>query len=1264
MPAQGRHGCRMGLPGLALFSLFCLAGVFGPALLIAAAPGVDDVRFRTLGVDDGLSQASGRALIQGAEGFIWIGTQDGLNRFDGFRFDVFQHDPTDPYSLSDNHIVALAIDTEQVLWVATQSGGLNRFDSATGRFQRIVADGPEGLVSNVLVDVKAGPDGRLWVQAEQRQLQWLNPGESLFQSAGHVTGKRLLAIDADGGVFLARGDGLYRWAPSDEQAMPLGHLGYPGVHSSYGLVGEDAFWVGTENHGIFQLDRQGHIVRHWHHEPERLATGLLDNQVRSLMQDRHGHIWAGTVSGLSRIDLETQQVRSWPYVPGDSLGLSGARVVSLLEDQSGLIWAGNWTGGINVFDPETSAFTLIRHRSEFPSSLPGNAIPAVLENADGSLWVSLLDAGGLARFDPVQGLLERHIAEPGVPGRLPHRMVSSVMHDGDDGLLVGTLGGGLVRLDLETRRFERLFDPPDQDIPRDALVESLYRDTHSTLWVSTVGAGLFRLCQGCPGFEQFGPDPADPHSLSDTELNGVLEAADGSFWVATRRQGLNRLDRSTGRFERFNTDNSSLRHNAITGLYQARDGQIWLGTQGGGVHRMALQDGKPEFTAIGRAEGLNADAIGEIAEDPEGRIWVSTTAGLSRIDQASLRVENFPFIDGRSGAGFFIGSIDRPAPDRVWFGGVRGLVRVDFDRVDVSPPLTEVVLTDLLLFNQLIRPGEHPALGQRLAGLNELRLSHDLNVFTLEFVAPGNLRHSNDLRYAFRLEGLDRDWIETTPDRAFATYTVLPAGEYRFQVRAGTRSGDWGEPTELPIRILPPPWLSPMALLAYLLGSLLLTSLLIWRVHLGLARRRRSQEVIAASQQRLRMALWGSRDELWEADILNNHLVRENRIDQSVPDVEALRTGLDDFWAAVHPDDLAAVKQAFVAHAKGRSDYFEAEFRLRWTHGGWLWMLARGRATRRDDDGRTLVLSGTARDISSIKETEQALLRLNEELESRVSQRTLELETSNQTLTQAMADLKAAQHQLVQTEKLAALGGLVAGVAHEINTPLGVGVTAASHLENEARRMISLFEQNEAVSREAMLRYSTMIQQGSQLILRNLRRADQMVRSFKQVAVDQSSEQRRQFDLAVYMEEILTSLHPEIKRRRHQVTTNIPAGLEFDSYPGALYQVIVNLVMNGLIHAFEEGQVGRIHLEATAQGDTVRLRYHDDGRGMTSDVAERIFDPFFTTRRGQGGSGLGLHIVYNLVTQVLDGNIRYKTAPGEGLQFDIELPQVAGRTQR
>ncbi len=1251
------------------FCRSCLGLMPGLLLLwltssMAAGPGVDEVRFRAFGVGEGLSQATVRSMAQDTRGFVWFGTQDGLNRFDGRVFQVFRHDPTDPDSLSDNYIVALAADNHGGLWIATQSGGLNHLDPISGRMIRYQSrsDDAHSLASNFLASVHIDTSGRLWVQAESGELQWLDPATGQFQlppfrMPSGIDGLRLLSPLNEAGLLLSSNSQIWQWQPGMPSPDLLSTLPVPDLNITLAQVTDQSIWIGSEAHGLFELGLDGDVHHHWQRAGD---NGLIDNEIRSLLLDRHGQLWIGTVAGLSRLNPVSRLIASWQHDPDDPLGLSGPRIVSLIEDHEGMIWAGSWTGGANVYDPQTSAFTLIRNRPGLAASLPGNAIPAVLVNPDGTIWVSALDAEALVLFDLERGVLEQYRHNPADPGSLPHRLPGSLLHD-ENGLLVGTLGGGLVRLNPDSKRFERVVDDPALDVARTAFIERLQRDRSGGLWVSTIGQGLYFRCASCEGFDRFIAVPDDPHSLASDAINGILETSDGEFWVASQRKGLQRLDRATGRFELFQAgpEPGTLRHNSVTGLYQARNGTIWLGTQGGGVHRMIESGKQPRFQALGRKEGLNADAIGEIAEDDQGRIWVSTTAGLSRIDPDSMEIENFPFIDGDSGAGFFIGSIDRNDEGYIWFGGVRGLVRVDPTRVDHEHRLPTVVLTELLLSNQMVRPGS-PALPGPLSELDTLVIDHEQSLLAFEFTAPGTLRHGRQLRYAYRLLGLSDEWVETDPARAFATYTLLPPNNYRLQVRASILPGQWGPVTELPVEVRPAPWARPEALFLYALSGLILMILAVWRLLIGLERKAAAQREIAASRERLRLALWGSRDELWEADMDAQTLVRESHLSRLENHDHLARMTFSEFWASIHPDDLPTLKQTFLDHVRGTTDHFEAEFRGRTDDGPWRWVLSRGRVTDRDKHGRARRLSGTTRDISRLKKTEEALRQLNEELESRVGQRTAELQQSNRTLKQTLTELQQAQRYLVQSEKMAALGSLVAGIAHEINTPIGVGVTAASHLDSEARRFGGRLASQNMLDTDSLQAFINMTSQGSQLILRNLKRADELVKSFKQVAVDQSSEQRRTFDLAAYLDEILTSLQPELKRSPHQVQREIKNSAILDSYPGALYQVLVNLIMNSLTHAFDDDQKGLIRIAVETDENRVRLVFSDNGRGMDKRVSERMFDPFFTTRRGQGGSGLGLHIVYNLVTKVLGGTIEVSTAPGEGVTFNLEFPRVAG----
>ena len=306
---------------------------------------------------------------------------------------------------------------------------------------------------------------------------------------------------------------------------------------------------------------------------------------------------------------------------------------------------------------------------------------------------------------------------------------------------------------------------------------------------------------------------------------------------------------------------------------------------------------------------------------------------------------------------------------------------------------------------------------------------------------------------------------------------------------------------------------------------------------------------------------------------------------------------------------------------------------------------------------------GILRDITTRKRSEEELLRLNEELEARVEHRTAELQAANRALEESLAILHKTRDQLVQTEKMAALGELVAGVAHEINTPLGVCVTAASFLELKLNGLFQHLAEAGLEPRTVPENYRGALNEAAASILTNLSRAAELVKSFKLVAVDQASEDRRRFAVKDYIDKVLLSLRPKYKRTPYTIAVRCPEELEIDSYPGALSQIITNLVMNSLLHAFDGVEHGRMTLELSATGGRYVLRYGDDGRGIPPEDLKRIYDPFFTTKRGRGGSGLGLHLVYNLVTRTLGGKIECASEPGRGTVFTITFPCQPGEPQ-
>ncbi len=314
-------------------------------------------------------------------------------------------------------------------------------------------------------------------------------------------------------------------------------------------------------------------------------------------------------------------------------------------------------------------------------------------------------------------------------------------------------------------------------------------------------------------------------------------------------------------------------------------------------------------------------------------------------------------------------------------------------------------------------------------------------------------------------------------------------------------------------------------------------------------------------------------------------------------------------------------------------------------------------ARRYDADGEQRFII-TPQDVTRQNAAEAALRELNEELEQRVARRTENLERSNQELEAALQSLRLMQTELIRQEKLASLGSLVAGIAHELNTPIGNSVTVASTLQDDAKRIKREVDQGQ-IKRSSLNAFADGMLFGTDVLMRSLTRASELIRSFKHVAVDQSSDMRRQFDLRQVLEEILLTNSAMYTKSPFQMRTTLESGITMNSFPGALGQIIGNFVSNAMTHAFEGRDIGNMHLIARSVGDSAVIEFRDDGNGIPADNLSKVFDPFFTTKFGQGGSGLGMNIVYNLATEVLGGKIDLHSTPGLGTCFTLTLPLIA-----
>lgn len=1252
------------------------------------------LRFERLSVEDGLSQHSVFSVLQDRQGFIWFGTQSGLHRFDGYQMTVYRSDGNDPGSLPDNYVSALYEDGDGYLWLGTK-GGLARRDPSSGRFRRHALADPGRAPARAVVGIVPGPDGALWLATNDGVVRF-DPATGRHRAYMHdpdaaasLRDNRVsaLAFDHAGNLWVGTASGLDRMRPDggfEHLAIEPAHDPQRNTVLSLSMGPRATLWVGTAA-GLqaWRLDDGAPRARHMGR-----AQGMDDARITALYHDGGAQLWVGTESdGLKWLDPASGQFVSYRHVPQDQHSLSDNQAVAILVDRTGTLWVGTYFGGINRTDLASGGFA----RYGETGAIGRARVRAILDAPDGKLWVGT-SGDGLLLLDPATRTARRT-----AHGALPGNVVTALAH-GRARLWIGTPTGLLWR-DARGRIGRVALGRG----PRANYVQAILHGRDGTVWVMTRD-GLSALAPGGGAPRSWRNDPDDPASLGDNYGFALLEDRHGILWIATE-SGLERFDRAAGVFTRYRhdpSDHDSLRHTRVYSLHESRAGHLWVGTAGG-LHRMVSDAAGTRFRYYPFASGQDVPSIGAILEDDDGALWVSTTAGITRVDPDSGQVKSYTAKDGLVDGAYFVGAGLRGPDGRMHFGGISGMTSFLPGAVRDNPFPPSVVITDLSVLN---RSRGIP----NLAAQREITLSHEDTVFTLEFAALHYADpHGN--RYAYQLEGFDRGWVDTPASRRFATYTNLDPGRYVFRVRASNKDGLWGhDAATLAITITPPFW-KTWWFRTGVAAAVLALSYLAYRMRVrALVEQKRllAHEVNARTAELLLQKEAAERGK-HEVERQKESLERAHRNIALLSDMgRVLTANLDSetILSTLYRHVVALMDAPLCAVALLRAERGALEL-------PYVMVVGRRMPARElaHDPARHLLARCVAEgrgflaaDLASAPEAAalaaqfpaaaglaqvasvggpdgrapRALLcvpvTVGERVLGAVTVQSLEPGAYSQVHLDMLGTLAAyvgvamdnadAYHRLKQTqaqlaahEKLASLGSLVAGVAHELNTPIGNSLLMASTLQARTDAVTARFEAT-TLRRSDLEQYMAASREASELIVRSLHSAAELVSSFRQVSVDQASAQRRRFDLAQACQEIAATLMNTVRMAEHNLVLAVPPGIAMDGFPGALGQVLINFVNNALLHAFE-GPGGTMRLEAVAREGRVVLTFRDDGRGIDPAHLGRIFDPFFTTRMGRGGTGLGLNIVYNIVATLLGGTIRVDSAPGAGTAFVLDLPLAA-----
>ncbi|MFP4345496.1 MAG: two-component regulator propeller domain-containing protein [Anaerolineales bacterium] len=799
------------------------------------------VRFAHLSTEDGLSHNRVTAILQDSEGFVWIGTEGGLNRYDGYTFTVYHHSSRDPQSLSDNHVTDLYEDAQGRLWVATREGGLNRFDPHTQTFTHYQQDSenPPALMGHFTFFVFQDSRGAVWFGGPPGPTRF-DPDTGTFThySRRSNTSRKFegggvwdVIEDDSGDLWMAADFTLARFDPVGESFAYYAPDTGDGRLVKLLLDDAGAFWVGGEL-GLYRFDLQ--TERFEIYQPD------LPIVVNDLLLDDEGTLWISTRGdGLYLFDTETRQfTEHYTYNPTYPAGLSGNLVYDVYQDRAGILWIGT-DNGLNLYDPRQRQFT---HYRQHPGSALDGSVWGLDGDHEGTLWMgagTMLSqvelATGQVTHYPLGGVTTGSALAP-----------AGVVAWDPEGLVWAGVGSTLYQLDLrssEVVTFDlQSLQPPG--FPPVEIVDFVHEDTQ--LWMGVLRGGLIRFDLQEKSLTPYPvPPPAEerevgsPPFLLSHEVTTLSRDRDGVLWIGYATGELSRLppgeagqlpDPAKIKHYHPGADNpagDAVSLGGITGLHQDEDGTLWI------TSRRGLTRFDPEretFALYIQQESRAGAAVRGMQQDQKGDLWLATTRGISHFDPQTDTFHNYGVADG-VGSSEFLGTSWQATDGRIFFGGKDGLTAFYPDQVHDNSYDPPVVLTRLYLFNEEVEVGEGSLLNQPIWETEHLTLQHDQTSIALEFAAL-NYAAPRQNRYRYILEGIDEAWNEVGSDRRLATYTHLPAGTYTFRAQGTNNSRVWSiDEATLTLTILPPWWETWWfrGTLAALIVGLLLTGVR-WRV--------------------------------------------------------------------------------------------------------------------------------------------------------------------------------------------------------------------------------------------------------------------------------------------------------------------------------------------------------------------------------------------------------------------------------------------------
>ncbi|MGK2861764.1 MAG: two-component regulator propeller domain-containing protein [Chitinophagaceae bacterium] len=1133
-----------------LFFLHLLISLHQPAF----AQG-DNLRFEHIGFEEGLSNENVTAILQDSKGYIWFGTANGLNKYDGYTFTKYKFDPFDSNSVSQNLIYTIFEDKFGCIWVSTFEG-LCKFDRATEKFTRYKPSPKTRFADPNIGVINEDSDGMIWVGSYSGGLcrfdrltgkflpEYFDLGYSKMpgdQAAGLKDAIFCIYKDKTGTLWVGNTTGLHKinlTAAKAGQASEVSFTHYqydstnPNSISSNFVtsVFEDKagiIWVMTNN-GLNRLDKNKGSFKHYQHDPKNIHT-ISSNYSSSwggngIKEDQQGNLWISTSKGLNKLNKDRALFTAYFHNPDDPYSISTDNIQNLEIDRAGILFAGSWSGKLNKVNLNDKGFGLRRNDPDNINSLSNNEVTSIVEDSAGIIWIGTYN-GGLNRWDRKTNQFIHFRHDPTNPKTLRHDAIHAILDDRHGHLWVCN-GDILSLFNKQTGEFTHYNSNEANYKEQDEFsIYSITEDRQGLIWLGT-GNGIKNFDEKTGKFRHYYHSKTDFTGISDYTAIAIFADSRENIWVGYGSIATDRLNKRTGRIDHFKhdvQDSASISSNIVSSFHEDSKGNLWLGTWAGGLCYFNYQ--KEKFTTLTEKHGLPDNTVFSILEDSKNHLWLGTQSGLSRFDPVAKTFINYDYRDGLQSNIFAAGNRSRGAHCKgrdgtLYFGGNNGFNFFDPFTLKTSSTISPVVITQFKLFDKLVKGANES---------KEIVLNYDENYFSFEFSSL-SYNNPNQNQYAYQLEGFDKDWVHSG-SRRYAGYTNVDPGRYVFRAKGTNSDGVWNEKGTSIIIIIRPPW---------------------WR----------------------------------------------------------------SWWAYTFYGAFFIAGIFFIDRYQRRR------------------------------------LINKERERTREKELEQA-----REIEK------------------AYHELKNTQAQLIQSEKMASLGELTAGIAHEIQNPLNF-VNNFSEVNTE---LIEEMQQELRAGKidDAMV-ISNAIKENEEKINHHGKRADTIVKGMLQHSRS-SNGVKEPTDINKLADEYLRLAYHGLRAK--DKSFNVTMKTDYDEnirniniIPQDIGRVFLNLYNNAFYAAPlpppKESGVLRteggfkdpinkheptVWVSTKKVGDQVLISVRDNGPGIPQKVIDKIFQPFFTTKPTGEGTGLGLSLSYDIV-KAHGGELNVETSESEGSIFKVLLP--------